>query len=282
MEFHIARRTRDRYEFAANLFSFSGNVIFANLPAARQFAYRMNQVRQVDVYPERAVHAGALYVMGLIDEASHAVIAQYQKELDPSAMSEALSWVSREVGPEALDKLLLSFVEEFPGTRVYQGVETAQEWLAGSTDGVHHREVALEELLLLWISNRNAAFRPFEELFEDKTLAEKTAYLRCTEKLPEYFLSRPLIKLEDSKPLSLYELLMAPVIAAPLSLNEQLEVIRKKWKPLLGDALERLLATAREILHEEEFLIWRKKRGHVRRRRPGGCVKAGPNSGTTW
>ena len=36
----------------------------------------------------------------------------------------------------------------------------------------------LEELLLLWTANRNEAFKPFEELFEEKTLAEKTVYRR--------------------------------------------------------------------------------------------------------
>ena len=37
-------------------------------------------------YPERAVHAGALYAMGLIDEASHVVMARYRETLDPKVM----------------------------------------------------------------------------------------------------------------------------------------------------------------------------------------------------
>ena len=58
-----------------------------------------------------------------------------------------------------------------------------------------HRAAALEELLLLWTANRNEAFQPFEELFEDKTLAEKTVYRQVTQQLPEYFATRPLIPL---------------------------------------------------------------------------------------
>ena len=58
-----------------------------------------------------------------------------------------------------------------------------------------HRAAALEELLLLWTANRNEAFRPFEELFEDKTLAEKTVYRQVTQQLPDYFATRPLIPL---------------------------------------------------------------------------------------
>ena len=35
MEFHISKGTRDRYQFAENLFSFTGNVVFANVAASR-------------------------------------------------------------------------------------------------------------------------------------------------------------------------------------------------------------------------------------------------------
>ena len=45
MEFHIAGSARQRYQFAKTLFSYTGNVIFANVAACREFAYRMNQVR---------------------------------------------------------------------------------------------------------------------------------------------------------------------------------------------------------------------------------------------
>ena len=33
MEFHISRKARERYKFAQSLFSFAGNVIFANIGA---------------------------------------------------------------------------------------------------------------------------------------------------------------------------------------------------------------------------------------------------------
>ena len=61
-----------------------------------------------------------------------------------------------------------------------------------------HRAAALEELLLLWSANRNEAFKPFEELFEDKPLAEKTVYEQVTRDLPEYFATRPLIPIEGA------------------------------------------------------------------------------------
>ena len=143
-------------------------------------------------------------------------------------------------GSRELDTMLLTFVEHFPGQSVMRGEETPRQWLAGTTGNMPHRAAALEELLLLWSANRNEAFRPFEELFEDKSLAEKTVYRQVTQQLPDYFATRPLIPVEGAKAISLFDLLRAPVSGAPASLSEQLALIRKLWKPLLGDSLERL------------------------------------------
>jgi len=152
--------------------------------------------------------------------------------------------------------MLLTFVEQFPGTSVMRGVETPQQWLTGQSEGIPHRAAALEELLLLWTANRNEAFQPFDELFQEITLAERTVYRQVTRQLPEYFASRPLIPQANAKPMNLLEMLRAPAIAAPRSLADQLALIRKLWKPLLGESLEQLLQIAREILHEEELAIW--------------------------
>jgi glycosidase len=256
MEFHISRQARERYQFAESLFSYNGNVVFGNMGACREFAYRMNTVREAHKHPERAVHAGQLWAMGLIDEVSHVLMARYREQFDPEVMTRALDWFSAQVGPEAVEAMLIAFVEQFPGQSVIRGVETPKQWLAGSTGGTPHRAAALEELLLLWSANRNQAFRPFEELFEEKSLAEKTVYRKVTAQMPEYFATRPLIPVPDAKPLSLLDLLRAPAEGSPASLSDQLQLIRKLWKPLLGEDVERLIQAAGEILREEELAIW--------------------------
>ena len=256
MEFHISREARERYKFSESLFSYNGNVVFTDMPACRAFAYLMNQVRETDKNPDQAIHAGALFAMGLIDEASHVLIARYREQFDRNVMTDALAWFGSQMTPEALDKLLLTFVEYFPGSTVIRGEETPQQWLQGSTAGIPHREAALEELLLLWTANRNEAFQPFEELFAEKPLAEQTVYRQVTQQLPEYFATRPLIPMPGAKSMNLVELLRAPATTSPKSLREQLDLLRQLWKPLLGDALDRFLQIAGEILHEEELAIW--------------------------
>ncbi len=48
-EFHISRQSRTRYELDDNLFSLSGNVIFANFRAARLLAQRIPRAHPVDL-----------------------------------------------------------------------------------------------------------------------------------------------------------------------------------------------------------------------------------------
>ena len=45
-EFHVSRSARDRYKFDDSLFSLSGNVVFADLQASREFAHRINEARE--------------------------------------------------------------------------------------------------------------------------------------------------------------------------------------------------------------------------------------------
>ena len=136
-EFHVSRQARDRYGFDDMLFSLNGNVIFANLAASREFAERMNRLRDAAHHPERAIHPGALNAMGLIDEALHAVMAQYRQRY-PRLMNEALSWLGTRLGTDGLEKTLLSFVQHFPPVSVYRNQQTAVEWLAGASEGVPH------------------------------------------------------------------------------------------------------------------------------------------------
>src|SRR5579875_366194 len=135
MEFHISREIRDRLDLDEVLFSYTGNVVFANVAA------------------ERTIHAGALYAMGMIDELNHALIARYRKEKDPQVLQAALRWLTQQASPEQVDRLLRIFTEKFPNTPVYRGEMTAAEWLGRATEGMPNREAAVEEPLLLWLPN---------------------------------------------------------------------------------------------------------------------------------
>src|SRR5271156_6749775 len=161
MEFHISRAVREKLDIDGLLFSYTGNVVFADVAASRKLAARLNEARGPNADPANTVNAGALFAMGMIDELNHALAAQYRREIDPQVLADALHWFSEKIEPANLDRLLLTFVEQFPNVAVHQGKLTAAEWLSGATDGLSNREAALEELMLLWLANANPAFAPF-------------------------------------------------------------------------------------------------------------------------
>ncbi|MFQ5595411.1 MAG: alpha-amylase family glycosyl hydrolase, partial [Anaerolineae bacterium] len=238
MEFHVSRQARDRYRFDETLFSLSGNVILANFHAARVLAQRMNEQRDLVSFPEQAVKAGQINAMGLIDEILHLVVGAYREQEDPSVMREALIWLEAELGSDAVDATLRRFVDAFPPSAVYRGEIEPEVYLAGETAGVPNRQLALEELLMLWLANTNPAFSPFAELFDDTALEKESAYPQIVAGLHAFFDAQPPF---GPKRENLVEMLREPAIAVPHSLSGQLEYIREQWGYLLGKYLYRLL-----------------------------------------
>jgi len=259
MEFHISRAVREATQVDDLLFTYSGNVVFADVGASRRLAEALNRTRKDGARGADGdtINAGALFAMGLIDELSHALFERYRKQIDPAVLSEAMRWFAAQVDVDKtqtgkMDALLLAFTEQFPNVAVFRGNLTAEQWLRGVTDGRPNRESALEELLMLWIANSNPAFKPFHALFEDKGLKERTVYAKVTAAFPGYFSTRPKMAPEIG---SLYDALRAPMLASPDSLTGQLDYIRERWAPYLGDELKRILLAV-DVLREEDLAIW--------------------------
>ncbi len=252
MEFHVSRSARDRYQFDESLFSLSGNVLFANFHAARLFAQKMNQKRDLVRFPEQAVRAGQINALGLIDEILHFVVALYRQDKNPRVMAQAMEWLVERLGQPAVDAALRRFAAEFPPLAVYRRQTTLEDYLAGETFGIPNRQIVLEEMLLLWITNVNPATAPFLELFDDNVLEKETAYKQVIVALRDFFNTQPFYGPENQ---NLMDMLRSPAIVVPHSLPDQLEYIRERWGFLLGKFLYRLLGSL-DLIKEEEKLAF--------------------------
>ncbi len=252
MEFHVSRLARDTYQFDDSLFASSGNVIFANFHAARVFAQKINEKRDLARFPEQAIRAGQINALGLLDEMLHQVVADYRQQKNPAVMRQALEWLGEKVGGAAVDAALRKFADEFPAVAVYRRELTVDAYLAGATGGVPNREIVLEEMLMLWLTNVNPATAPFMELFDDAALEKETAYLRLIAGLRDFFDAQPGHGPDN---LNLIDLLRAPALAFPHSLTGQLEFLMTRWGAALGRYLYRMLGSL-DVIKEEEKPIF--------------------------
>ncbi len=246
-EFHVSRECRDRYAFDDAFFASNGNVIFANFRAARLFAQRMNERRDVAHHPERAVRAGDINALGLVDEIMHYIIAQYRQQRNPAVMEEALAYLTDHVGGAAVEEMLTTFVSLFPPVAVYKGQVTVTDYLGDPGTGSEVRAAALEELLLLWLTNENPATHPYTELFDDTPLLRTQAYLALPSLLAGFFADQPVFGPAQQ---SLFEMLLSPARVAPNSLHDQLAFLRTRWGSVLGTYFTRLLSSL-DFLDEE-------------------------------
>ena len=247
-EFHVSRETRLKYQFSETLFESSGNVILANFHAARLFAQKINEKRDVVSFPERAMRAGQVNAMGLIDEILHYVVQLYREDINKNILRQALEWLNKRIGEKEVLHILQHFTEDFPPREVYFNNRTAEDYLSEETAGIPHLHLALEELLLLWLANMNPAFSPFLELFDDDRLQKHPAYQRIFPELQAFFEQQP--KFGPDKE-NLIDMLRSPAIAEPYSLTGQLEYIRRKWGFLLEKFFYRLLRSL-DLIQEEE------------------------------
>jgi glycosidase len=247
-EFHVSRRARDYYGFEDALFSFNGNVIFANFYAARTFAQKINDKRS----PDRSVKAAQINALGLVDELQHYALKQYREQKNPRVMQEALDYLTAQIGPREVEKTLRRFMDEFPPVAVYKGEITIDEYLKGTTNGVSHHQIELEEMLMLWLANQNPAFEPYRELFDDTPLRQETAYPQVMTGLREFFATQPTFGLDGQ---NLVDFLRTPALSAPGSLMDQLEFMRGRWGIILGQYLYRVLGGL-DFIREEEKAIF--------------------------
>lgn len=260
--FHILKDSRDKYRFDKNIYTLCGNVIFPDYRSVREFAHKMNEKRDLIHNPKLAVKAGHLNAMALIDEVLHHILRLYRTQVKPTILKDALSYLGTHLGSsEEVESSIREFMAQFPPVNVYQGKQTADEYITQDNEGVSNREIELEEMLMLWIANENPAFSHYTELFDDSKLKKKAPYLEVISGLRNFFETQPKFGADN---MNLIDLLRAPALAHPDSLVDQLKFMKETWKmELLSEYYIRMLTGADIIREEEKMNFPVESRGEV-------------------
>lgn len=245
--FHIARLAQDYYQFNDSLFAANGKVMIASFRDARLFAHEMNQKHDLATNPEQAVYAGQVNAMAMIYEISRFVFRSYLQQRHPQLLQAALAAAQEQFGREAVDKVLDKHVEKFPPLTVYRGELDREHYLAERTAGRSNREIVLEDMLMLWLSNANPAFTLFTELFNATPLADETIYPKIIDNLYQFFGTKEAL---DADGENIIDVLLASVRAAPNSLEGQLGFLLNRWRDLIAD-LNFMLLGALDLIKEE-------------------------------
>ncbi len=257
-EFHVGKKIRDICKFDEQLYSSSGNVIIGNMPAVRKFADKLNKYFESQGKNDKKIGSGSLNAMGLIDEVFHYVCMLYRRDKLTTAFKTVLANLDAEYTKEAVDKMLLEFMAEFPPVEVYQGKITAEEYLtkdcmdAGTGVMRSNREQTVEELILLHLANENPAFKPFAVLFDDVELQKNPMYDKAWANIQKTFQNLPKFGPFNH---DLINMLREPVVFSPNSLRGQLDYIRQHWADLLGEWLRRLLQGLDFLTEEEKMFM---------------------------
>ena len=189
--------------------------------------------------------AGRLYALDLIGRFVFVLLHRYRVERNGQVFEKALGWLTEKFGPDRLEATSASFRELFLAPDLAGADETGNP--SGSPE-VSTEERLLEQLLLLWTVNENPAAAPWRPLFDDRELNERTAYRELVESLREFFEGEPGSGPDDS---NLFDLLRAPTLAAPDSLESQLRFLLNIGLGE-GEALGEQILVGLDVLREEE------------------------------
>ncbi len=251
MEFHVSRQARRRYRLDGTFFALDGHLLLADFEQVQRLTQKINQIRDVKNHPEQGLRSGDLFAAGLLEEILHLLIAVYREEVKPDIFAKALDYLQKSIGSEAQDAGFEKFCDAFPPLAVYRGDLPVEAYLNSSSQGVPHRHLVTEELLMLYLNNVNPGYKPFLDLIDDAVLSD-SAYPEIIDALEAFFDTQPGFGPEDE---SLFNLLRAPALASPDSLEGQLEYIRGHWAEFLGSRfaslLNRILRTL-DIIKEEQ------------------------------
>jgi len=193
--------------------------------------------------PYKPFRTGEINALGLMDEIFHHVIDLYKRQTGETGITaELMDFLRKMLGDEETETCMTRFVELFPPEEIRYGKSDPREVLTTS----EMREAVLEEMILVWIHNRNQATERLRPLVDCSDL-ESVGYAEFMKTIRAFFDTKPGFGPDNRR---LIDLLRNPAEVHPDDLGMQLTFIRERWGLYLSDYSMRLL-TGLDLLKEE-------------------------------
>ncbi len=237
LRFPLRLDARTRYAFDAPTFS--------DIALARELSAKINATRDLETQPARAVRSGRLCAAALLDEIFAHAIALYCAEVEASALEEAPSFLDANIGEREVAELLDELRAQF--------------------DAPESRPDAIEMGVRLRLANLNPALRTFAELFDESPLP--ATWQQSWTALDNYFAALPGFGPDE---LPLLRFLLAPIMAHPDSIDEQLKWMMARWGRIIEPFAARILTQLDVIREEEKPTFFGPGPSHVADYRSGG------------
>ncbi|HVP06275.1 MAG TPA: alpha-amylase family glycosyl hydrolase [Candidatus Acidoferrum sp.] len=249
--FHLSRKTWDWLDIPTVVEKETAESSAKEMLLLRKLSARINERRVRSAQTPDPIHAGQLASISVLTDIFRYIIELYCHSEQPGVIGKGLDWTSRQYGSSTIVLPPSSFVKLFPPAVVLRGTQSEADFIREHPIAPVAHDTLVRELVLLFLSGINPAFRPFKVLFDDADLKTESPYVPMVRGLESFFSTQPPF---GPVGLTLFECLYTPIRACPDSLDAQLDFVRRNWAHFLPlDLLERLLL-ALDVLREEQTM----------------------------
>ncbi len=249
LQYPINRQARETFSFSENFSLIEARKESQKL--ARQLAAKMNHKLNSALHPDKIAKASYVYSIGLLHTVFKYISDLYEENVKKPMFENSVEFLDNKLSSKRLQNNFRHVVDTFPLADIYKGKKTADAYLNELQKSKKDRAV-IQDILLIWIINRNPVFSDYNVLFSEQELIRNSEFESIVTYLNHYF--------EDYKGSSLFndhilDLLQEPARKYPDSLIKQLKFIQKKYGHLLGDLLNELLISF-DLIKEEEKIFF--------------------------
>lgn len=241
---------RKKYSLSTEGFQDSNRLYFESLYDIREFVEKLNTKRNVLEFPEKAVNAGDIYGMSLIQDIFHYMMEKYEKE-NAESTDQALEYLQTVFKKKELEETFTIYMAEFPNNDIFNNYISPNAYVKNKSKIKQENIRIVKELANIFLYNSNPAFSDYSELFDDIKLNRATKYREIWETLYEYYDGLSSFGPQNQ---NLLEMLETPAKEVPHSIQGQLEWIRNNWGEFLGEYLYKILISLDLIAEEQKHL----------------------------